>query len=122
VRDIHPSHHGRICPVETPEGPNAGLIGSLATYARVNDYGFIETPCYAVENGRVRYDLPVKYLTADEEDDLRVAPGDVATDENGYILGETIPVPIGRNSPPLPPNKWTTFVSPPSKLSRWQLP
>jgi len=92
VRDIHPSHHGRICPVETPEGPNAGLIGSLATYARVNDYGFIETPCYAVENGRVRYDLPVKYLTADEEDDLRVAPGDVATDENGYILGETIPV------------------------------
>ncbi|WP_147070194.1 DNA-directed RNA polymerase subunit beta [Microcystis aeruginosa] len=92
VRDIHPSHHGRICPVETPEGPNAGLIGSLATYARVNDYGFIETPCYVVENGRVRYDLPVKYLTADEEDDLRVAPGDVATDENGYILGETIPV------------------------------
>jgi DNA-directed RNA polymerase subunit beta len=92
VRDIHPSHHGRICPVETPEGPNAGLIGSLATYARVNDYGFIETPCYVVESGRVRYDKPVKYLTADEEDDCRVAPGDVATDENGYILGETIPV------------------------------
>ncbi|MEG3438535.1 DNA-directed RNA polymerase subunit beta [Pannus brasiliensis CCIBt3594] len=92
VRDIHPSHHGRICPVETPEGPNAGLIGSLATYARVNDYGFIETPCYVVENGRVRYDKPVKYLTADEEDDCRVAPGDVATDENGYIQGDTIPV------------------------------
>ena len=53
VRDIHPSHHGRICPVETPEGPNAGLIGSLATYARVNQYGFIETPYYRVENGRV---------------------------------------------------------------------
>ncbi|MBR8830155.1 MAG: DNA-directed RNA polymerase subunit beta [Chroococcopsis gigantea SAG 12.99] len=92
VRDIHPSHHGRICPVETPEGPNAGLIGSLATYARVNQYGFIETPCYAVENGRIRKDKPVVYLTADEEDDYRVAPGDVATDENGYIQGDSIPV------------------------------
>ena len=55
VRDIHPSHYGRICPVETPEGPNAGLIGSLATYARVNHYGFIETPYYRAENGRVLF-------------------------------------------------------------------
>jgi DNA-directed RNA polymerase subunit beta len=92
VRDIHPSHHGRICPVETPEGPNAGLIGSLATHARVNQYGFIETPYYKVEQGRVRFDLPPVYLTADEEDDMRVAPGDVATDEEGKILGESIPV------------------------------
>jgi DNA-directed RNA polymerase subunit beta len=92
VRDIHPSHYGRICPVETPEGPNAGLIGSLATYARVNQYGFIETPYYRVENGRVNRDGPPVYLTADEEDDLRVAPGDVATDEAGHILGEMVPV------------------------------
>lgn len=92
VRDIHPSHYGRICPVETPEGPNAGLIGSLATFARVNAYGFIETPYYKAENGRVRYDLDPIYLTADEEDDLRVAPGDVATDDEGNILGDTIPV------------------------------
>jgi DNA-directed RNA polymerase subunit beta len=92
VRDIHPSHYGRICPVETPEGPNAGLIGSLATYARVNEYGFIETPYYKVENGRVLKDQSPIYLTADEEDDMRVAPGDVATDANGYIVGETIPV------------------------------
>ena len=91
VRDIHPSHYGRICPVETPEGPNAGLIGSLATYARVNEFGFIETPYYRAENGRVLRQEPV-YLTADEEDDLRVAPGDVATDEEGYIVGETVPV------------------------------
>ena len=91
VRDIHPSHYGRICPVETPEGPNAGLIGSLATYARVNEFGFIETPYYRTENGRVLRQEPV-YLTADEEDDLRVAPGDVATDEEGYIVGETVPV------------------------------
>ncbi|NEO33959.1 MAG: DNA-directed RNA polymerase subunit beta [Symploca sp. SIO3C6] len=92
VRDIHPSHYGRICPIETPEGPNAGLIGSLATHARVNAYGFIETPSYPVENGRVIKDKPPKYMTADEEDDLRVAPGDISMDENGYILGELVPV------------------------------
>merc|ERR1711981_1483006 len=53
VRDIHPSHYGRLCPIETPEGPNAGLINSLATHARVNEYGFIETPFWKVENGRL---------------------------------------------------------------------
>ncbi len=92
VRDIHPSHHGRICPVETPEGPNAGLIGSLATCARVNAYGFIETPYYKVENGRVLRDQPPVYLTADEEDDMRVAPGDISTDADGKILGESVPI------------------------------
>ncbi|MBW4693242.1 MAG: DNA-directed RNA polymerase subunit beta [Lyngbya sp. HA4199-MV5] len=92
VRDIHPSHYGRICPIETPEGPNAGLIGSLATHARVNAYGFIETPFYPVENGRIIKDRPPVYMTADEEDDLRVAAGDVTMDEAGNILGETVPV------------------------------
>ncbi len=92
VRDIHPTQYGRICPVETPEGPNAGLIGSLATYARVNSYGFIATPYYRVEKGRVLRNEDVVYLTADEEDDMRVAPGDVATDDDGYILGETIAI------------------------------
>ena len=92
VRDIHPTQYGRICPVETPEGPNAGLIGSLATYARVNPYGFIATPYYRVDNGRVLKQEDVVYLTADEEDDMRVAPGDVATDDDGYILGETIAI------------------------------
>ncbi|WP_416336288.1 DNA-directed RNA polymerase subunit beta [Calothrix sp. UHCC 0171] len=87
VRDIHPSHYGRICPIETPEGPNAGLIGSLATHARVNQYGFLETPYRQVENAKVRRDLPVIYMTADEEDDLRVAAGDAMTDENGYLKG-----------------------------------
>jgi DNA-directed RNA polymerase subunit beta len=92
VRDIHPSHYGRICPIETPEGPNAGLIGSLATHARVNEFGFIETPFFKAENGKVFKDVEPIYMTADEEDDLRVAPGDIATDENGYIIGDTIPV------------------------------
>jgi DNA-directed RNA polymerase subunit beta len=92
VRDIHPSHYGRICPIETPEGPNAGLIGSLATHARVNDFGFIETPFFKAAAGRIKKEESPVYMTADEEDDLRVAPGDIATDEEGYIIGDTVPV------------------------------
>ncbi len=89
VRDIHPSHYGRICPVETPEGPNAGLIGSLATHARVNQYGFIETPYKKVVNGLVVSE--VQYLSADEEDNFRVAPGDVPINEDGSFKAELIP-------------------------------
>jgi DNA-directed RNA polymerase subunit beta len=89
VRDIHPSHHGRICPIETPEGPNAGLIGSLATHARVNQYGFIESPYRKVVDGRVTSD--VVYLTADEEDEFRVAPGDVPLHEDGTFAVSQIP-------------------------------
>jgi DNA-directed RNA polymerase subunit beta len=92
VRDIHPSHYGRICPIETPEGPNAGLIGSLATHAKVNPYGFIETPFCKVENGRICRDIAPLYMTADEEDDLRVAAGDVPMDESGLILGDEVPI------------------------------
>ncbi len=92
VRDIHPSHYGRICPIETPEGPNAGLIGSLATHARVNAYGFIETPFYRVENGRVLKDETPIYMTADEEDDFRIAPGDIPVDADGRILGDLVPI------------------------------
>ena len=91
VRDIHPSHYGRICPIETPEGPNAGLIGSLATHARVNEYGFIETPFNPVTRGKVDR-TQLRYMTADEEDDLRVAPGDIPTDSEGNIMGEIVPV------------------------------
>lgn len=90
VRDIHPSHYGRICPVETPEGPNAGLIGSLCTFARVNDYGFLETPYKVVKKGIVTDEI--HFVSADEEDNLRVAPGDIRRDENGKILGSQIPV------------------------------
>lgn len=90
VRDIHPSHYGRICPVETPEGPNAGLIGSLATHARVNEYGFIETPYRKVAGGKVTEET--HYLTADEEDLFRVAPGDVPIADNGSFLSQLVPV------------------------------
>nr|QCI06874.1 RNA polymerase b-subunit [Halydictyon mirabile] len=92
VRDLHPSHYGRICPIETPEGPNAGLIGSLSLYAKVNTYGFIETPCYKVEKGQVKYNnLPI-YLTADQEDDLKIAPPDILIDDKNYIKYSNIPV------------------------------
>jgi DNA-directed RNA polymerase subunit beta len=90
VRDIHPSHHGRICPIETPEGPNAGLIGSMSTYARVNDYGFLETPLRRVVNGRVTNDIV--YLTADEEDEFRVAPGDTPLTGESAFVAKQVPV------------------------------
>jgi len=92
VRDLHPSHYGRICPIETPEGPNAGLIGSLSIYARVNEYGFIETPCYKVNSGKVlKNSFPI-YMTADEEDELRIAPADISINDLNYIQNQVIPV------------------------------
>lgn len=90
VRDIHPSHYGRICPVETPEGPNAGLIGSLSTHARVNSYGFIETPYRKVEEGIVLDDI--HYLSADEEDNFRVAPGDVKLNLDKSFAEAVVPI------------------------------
>jgi DNA-directed RNA polymerase subunit beta len=105
VRDIHPSHYGRICPIETPEGPNAGLIGSLATHARVNEYGFIETPFWKVENGIVLKQGDPLYLSADLEDECRVAPGDVATDANGRITAELVPVRYRQDFEKVPPEQ-----------------
>lgn len=81
VRDVHPTHYGRICPVETPEGPNIGLIVSLSTYARVNEFGFIETPYRLVEKGHVHDE--VKFMTAIEEENQIIAPADVPLDKNG---------------------------------------
>jgi DNA-directed RNA polymerase subunit beta len=90
VRDIHPSHYGRICPVETPEGPNAGLIGSLSTYARVNEYGFLETPYWEVKSGKLTGEI--HFLSADEENKYRVAPGDAQRSEEGVLNGSKVPV------------------------------
>src|SRR3954465_15267609 len=83
VRDVHPSHYGRICPVETPEGPNIGLIASLATFARVNDFGFLETPYRKVEKGRVT--THIDYLTADREEQFIVAQANAPIDEKGHF-------------------------------------
>ena len=87
VRDVHDSHYGRVCPIETPEGPNIGLIGSLAIYAKVNSYGFIETPFVKIENGVAQFDKVV-YLAADEEDGLFIAQADTEISENGELVGE----------------------------------
>ena len=92
VRDIHPSQYGRICPIETPEGPNAGLIGSLSTYGRVNSYGFIETPFYKVKDGKVLQDSFPIYLDATTEDKYRLAAGDLEIGDNGLIQSQSVPV------------------------------
>src|ERR1051326_3578707 len=84
VRDVHPSHYGRICPVETPEGPNIGLIASLATFARVNDFGFLETPYRKVEKGRVTNHID--YLTADREEQFIVAQANAQIDDRGHFV------------------------------------
>ena len=92
VRDIHPSHYGRICPIETPEGQNVGLIASLTTCARVNKLGFLETPFWRVINGKViKTGTPI-YLTADIEDLYKIAPADIATNSENYLLKNVIPV------------------------------
>ncbi|WP_019932661.1 DNA-directed RNA polymerase subunit beta [Nocardia sp. BMG111209] len=88
VRDVHPSHYGRMCPIETPEGPNIGLIGSLSVYARVNPFGFIETPYRKVEHGRVTDE--VKYLTADEEDRHIRAQANSPVADDGTFLEDKV--------------------------------
>ncbi len=86
VRDVHPSHYGRICPIETPEGPNIGLINSLSTYARVNEFGFIETPYRVVKDGRVSD--KIEYLTADQEEGKVIAQANAEIDEKNHFVGK----------------------------------
>jgi DNA-directed RNA polymerase subunit beta len=89
VRDVHPSHYGRMCPIETPEGPNIGLIVSLSTYARINDYGFLETPYRYVDNGKVTDQI--EYLTADKEDLYFIAQANQELDDKGHFAKTMIP-------------------------------
>ncbi|OLN32424.1 DNA-directed RNA polymerase subunit beta [Desulfosporosinus metallidurans] len=96
VRDVHFSHYGRMCPVETPEGPNIGLIGSLATFGRINPYGFIEAPYRMADKEDGRVTDEIHYLTADEEEKYVVAQANAPLDENGKFLGEKID---GRHGP-----------------------
>jgi DNA-directed RNA polymerase subunit beta len=88
VRDVHPSHYGRICPIETPEGPNIGLISSMSTFARINEFGFIETPYRRVENGRVS--TQIDYLTADREENYLVAQANAPIDDQGNFTDEKV--------------------------------
>ena len=96
VRDVHPSHYGRMCPIETPEGPNIGLIGSLSTYARINEYGFVETPYRKAVSGRVTDQ--VEYLTADDEDVYVIAQANAPVDKNGKFVGDRVLVRQGSRS------------------------
>ena len=89
VRDVHPSHYGRMCPIETPEGPNIGLIGTLATYGRVNKFGFIETPYWKVENGVVKTNRAV-YLTAAQEDQYTIAQANAPLKEDGTFQNKRV--------------------------------
>ena len=116
VRDVHPSHYGRMCPIETPEGPNIGLIGSLASFARINAFGFIETPYRRVIKGKVTDQID--YLTADEEDRLRRRPGERPADGDGHFADERVLARAGRaarstSSPPTRSATWT------SRRARW---
>ena len=90
VRDVNPSHYGRICPIETPEGQNIGLITSLSSYARINEYGFIMTPYRKVVNSRITDEIV--YMTADEEEDYYISQATIEADKKGNILDETVPV------------------------------
>lgn len=90
VRDVHPSHYGRICPIETPEGPNIGLISSMSTYARINEFGFIETPYRKVENGRVTEQID--YLTADREENYLVAQANAPIAADGRFTEEKVSI------------------------------
>ena len=88
VRDVHPSHYGRICPIETPEGPNIGLISSLSTFARINDFGFIETPYRKVANGRVHAE--VEYLSGDRDENFYIAQANSTVDAKGNLTGDKV--------------------------------
>ncbi|MCE2575065.1 DNA-directed RNA polymerase subunit beta [Komagataeibacter sp. FNDCR2] len=114
VRDVHPTHYGRICPIETPEGPNIGLINSLATYAKVNKYGFIETPYRMVENGILQDGW--KYLSAMEEEKLIVAQADAKQDAQGHLTDELVSVRRGGDFRQVPPTEVTACDVSPKQL------
>ncbi len=108
VRDVHPSHYGRMCPIESPEGPNIGLIGSLATFARINPFGFIETPYRVVRDGQVTDE--VHYLTADDEKRHVIAQASVKLDDEGRFVDEAVLCRLGDGEPALMPVDSVDFM------------
>lgn len=95
IRGIHPSHYGRICPIETPEGPNAGLVNSPTTYSRINEHGFLETPFFKVYKGQVQNDQQLFYFTADQDEFKAIAPPDLRLKSFGNLESNTTPIRIG---------------------------
>lgn len=108
VRDVHSSHYDRICPIETPEGQNIGLITSMATYARINPYGFLEAPYRRVKNGRVTNEI--KYLMADEEEQYKIASATVPLDKDGRIIPKEVEIRTGRENIRLVPREEVDFI------------
>merc|ERR1712000_522661 len=116
VRDVHNTHYGRVCPIETPEGPNIGLINSLSSYARTNEYGFLETPYRKVVDGVVTDEI--FYVSAIEESDYVIAQASVPTDENGKLLGDLISVRHQNDTTMMSPDNVTLMdVSPQQVIS-----
>lgn len=105
VRDVHYTHYGRLCPIETPEGPNIGLISSLCVYAKVNSLGFIETPYRKVENGRVKLDENPIYLSSEEEEGMVIAQANAPIDENGEFVNNKIKSRLEGDFPIVEPNE-----------------
>jgi DNA-directed RNA polymerase subunit beta len=105
VRDVHHSHYGRMCPIETPEGPNIGLIGAMATFARINEYGFIETPYRRVDKDGRRVTSDIVYLTADEEDENVVAQANEPLDENSWFMVPRVTVRYKHDILRVPPEQ-----------------
>ena len=114
VRDVNPSHYGRICPIETPEGQNIGLITSLASYARINEYGFIMTPYRKVVDNKITDEIV--YMTADEEEDYYISQATVDVDDNGYIASETVPVRYNKDNMIVPREKVDYIDVSPSQI------
>ena len=116
VRDVHPSHYGRICPIETPEGPNIGLISSLSTFGKINEFGFIETPYRKVENGRVKEEFD--FLTADQEENFIVAQANTSVDGHGKFTSPKVSVRYRGEFLEVERIRFTTWTSRPSSWFR----
>ncbi|MBP5172041.1 MAG: DNA-directed RNA polymerase subunit beta [Bacteroidales bacterium] len=116
VRDVHYTHYGRLCPIETPEGPNIGLISSLCVYAKINDLGFIETPYRTVENGKVNLD-EVVYMTAEEEENKVVAQGNAPLNEKGEFIRNRVKARLEADFPVVEPSEVNLMDVSPSQIA-----
>jgi len=116
VRDVHYTHYGRLCTIETPEGPNIGLISSLCVHARVNSMGFIETPYRKVSDGRVEVESDVKYLTAEEEDTHHIAQANAVIDENGKFINDKVKGRFEGDFPVTDPETYTYMDVAPNQI------
>lgn len=118
VRDVHYTHYGRLCPIETPEGPNIGLISSLCVYAKINDMGFIETPYRLAENGKVDFSKKgLKYYTAEEEEEMYVAQGNAPLNDDGEFILDRVKTRYSADFPVLPPDQVDLMDVSPSQIA-----